>query len=105
LQLDLRVSITGGVHFDLVKRVLRDINRSGQLLGTGELRGDGNGTRPLILTPCPAAFVPQSPIHIPAAGGSGTIRIHADAGCRANVINTDSWPYLSETGTGDNPIT
>lgn len=27
---DLRVSITGGVHFDLVKRVLRDINRSGQ---------------------------------------------------------------------------
>ena len=29
-QLDLRVSITGGVHFDLVKRVLRDINRSGQ---------------------------------------------------------------------------
>eukprot|EP00850_Spirogloea_muscicola_P012691 SM000083S22738 [mRNA] locus=s83:264280:268574:+ [translate_table: standard] len=28
--LDLRVSITGGVHFDLVKRVLRDINRSGQ---------------------------------------------------------------------------
>lgn len=30
LQLDLRVSITGGVHFDLVKRVLRDINRSGQ---------------------------------------------------------------------------
>lgn len=28
--LDLAVSITGGVHFDLVKRVLRDINRSGQ---------------------------------------------------------------------------
>ena len=28
--LDLRVSVTGGVHFDLVKRVLRDINRSGQ---------------------------------------------------------------------------
>lgn len=28
--LDLRVSITGGVHFDLVKRVLRDIERSGQ---------------------------------------------------------------------------
>lgn len=28
--IDLRVSITGGVHFDLVKRVLRDINRSGQ---------------------------------------------------------------------------
>lgn len=28
--MDLRVSITGGVHFDLVKRVLRDINRSGQ---------------------------------------------------------------------------
>ena len=28
--LDLRVSIAGGVHFDLVKRVLRDINRSGQ---------------------------------------------------------------------------
>jgi uridine kinase len=28
--LDLRVSITGGVHFDLVKRVLRDVNRSGQ---------------------------------------------------------------------------
>ncbi len=24
------MSITGGVHFDLVKRVLRDINRSGQ---------------------------------------------------------------------------
>lgn len=29
-QLDLRVSVRGGVHFDLVKRVLRDINRSGQ---------------------------------------------------------------------------
>ena len=28
--LDLRVSIAGGVHFDLVKRVLRDIERSGQ---------------------------------------------------------------------------
>jgi len=28
--MDLRVSVTGGVHFDLVKRVLRDINRSGQ---------------------------------------------------------------------------
>lgn len=28
--LDLRVSVTGGVHFDLVKRVLRDINRCGQ---------------------------------------------------------------------------
>ncbi|CAI5459630.1 unnamed protein product [Closterium sp. Yama58-4] len=28
--LDLRVAITGGVHFDLVKRVLRDIDRSGQ---------------------------------------------------------------------------
>ena len=28
--LDLRVSVTGGVHFDLVKRVLRDISRSGQ---------------------------------------------------------------------------
>lgn len=28
--LDLRVSVTGGVHFDLVKRVLRDINWSGQ---------------------------------------------------------------------------
>ena len=28
--LDLRVSITGGVHFDLVKRVLRDISRSEQ---------------------------------------------------------------------------
>ncbi|KAB2633659.1 uridine-cytidine kinase C-like [Pyrus ussuriensis x Pyrus communis] len=28
--LDLRVSITGGVHFDLVKRVLRDIHRAGQ---------------------------------------------------------------------------
>jgi uridine kinase len=28
--LDLRVSITGGVHFDLVKRVMRDISRSGQ---------------------------------------------------------------------------
>ncbi|XP_023516943.1 uridine-cytidine kinase C-like isoform X1 [Cucurbita pepo subsp. pepo] len=28
--LDLRVSITGGVHFDLVKRVLRDIQRVGQ---------------------------------------------------------------------------
>ena len=28
--LDLRVSITGGVHFDLVKRVIRDIQRSGQ---------------------------------------------------------------------------
>jgi uridine kinase len=25
--LDLKVSITGGVHFDLVKRVLRDVNR------------------------------------------------------------------------------
>ena len=28
--LDLRVSVTGGVHFDLVKRVLRDIDRAGQ---------------------------------------------------------------------------
>jgi uridine kinase len=28
--LDLRVSIAGGVHFDLIKRVLRDISRSGQ---------------------------------------------------------------------------
>lgn len=28
--LDLRVSITGGIHFDLVKRVLRDIQRAGQ---------------------------------------------------------------------------
>ncbi|KAL7149265.1 hypothetical protein ABFS83_05G027900 [Erythranthe nasuta] len=28
--LDLRVSVTGGVHFDLVKRVLRDINRADQ---------------------------------------------------------------------------
>ena len=27
---DLRVSVTGGVHFDLVKRVLRDIKRAGQ---------------------------------------------------------------------------
>ncbi|KAB5544687.1 hypothetical protein DKX38_012799 [Salix brachista] len=28
--LDVRVSVTGGVHFDLVKRVLRDIQRAGQ---------------------------------------------------------------------------
>lgn len=28
--LDLRVCVTGGVHFDLVKRVLRDIQRAGQ---------------------------------------------------------------------------
>ena len=28
--LDLRVSVNGGVHFDLIKRVLRDISRSGQ---------------------------------------------------------------------------
>ena len=28
--LDLRISITGGVHFDLVKRIIRDIERSGQ---------------------------------------------------------------------------
>lgn len=28
--LDLRVSVTGGVHFDLVKRVLRDVQRAGQ---------------------------------------------------------------------------
>lgn len=28
--LDLRVSVTGGVHFDLVKRVLRDIQRASQ---------------------------------------------------------------------------
>ena len=27
---DLRISISGGVHFDLVKRVMRDIDRSGQ---------------------------------------------------------------------------
>ncbi|KAL8137644.1 hypothetical protein V2J09_003645 [Rumex salicifolius] len=27
--LDLRVSVTGGVHFDLVKRVLRDVQRAG----------------------------------------------------------------------------
>ena len=29
-QLDLRVAITGGVHRDLIKRVLRDVTRSGQ---------------------------------------------------------------------------
>ncbi|KAA8532816.1 hypothetical protein F0562_033067 [Nyssa sinensis] len=29
-QLDLRVSVAGGVHFDLVKRVMRDIQRAGQ---------------------------------------------------------------------------
>lgn len=28
--LDLRVSVRGGVHFDLVKRVIRDIQRAGQ---------------------------------------------------------------------------
>ena len=28
--LDLRVSVSGGVHFDLVKRVMRDVHRSGQ---------------------------------------------------------------------------
>ncbi|KAL9680858.1 hypothetical protein QQ045_012638 [Rhodiola kirilowii] len=28
--LDLRISVTGGVHFDLVKRVLRDIQRASQ---------------------------------------------------------------------------
>uniref|UniRef100_A0A7N0TCH3 CYTH domain-containing protein n=1 Tax=Kalanchoe fedtschenkoi TaxID=63787 RepID=A0A7N0TCH3_KALFE len=28
--LDLRISVTGGVHFDLVKRLLRDIQRAGQ---------------------------------------------------------------------------
>ncbi|KAA8529276.1 hypothetical protein F0562_033925 [Nyssa sinensis] len=28
--LDLRVSVTGGVHFDLVKRVIRDVQRAGQ---------------------------------------------------------------------------
>lgn len=28
--LNLRVSVTGGVHFDLVKRVLRDVQRAGQ---------------------------------------------------------------------------
>ena len=28
--LDLRVSVTGGVHLDLVKRVIRDIQRAGQ---------------------------------------------------------------------------
>jgi uridine kinase len=28
--LDLRVSVRGGVHLDLVKRVMRDISRSGQ---------------------------------------------------------------------------
>lgn len=28
--LDLRVAVRGGVHFDLIKRVLRDINRAGQ---------------------------------------------------------------------------
>lgn len=28
--IDLRVSVTGGVHFDLVKRVFRDIQRVGQ---------------------------------------------------------------------------
>ena len=27
---DLRVSVSGGVHLDLVKRVMRDIDRSGQ---------------------------------------------------------------------------
>lgn len=28
--LDLRVSVTGGVHLDLIKRVIRDIQRAGQ---------------------------------------------------------------------------
>lgn len=28
--IDLRVSVTGGVHFDLVKRVLRDVQRASQ---------------------------------------------------------------------------
>ena len=28
--LDLKVSVQGGVHFDLVKRVMRDVHRSGQ---------------------------------------------------------------------------
>jgi uridine kinase len=28
--MDLRVSVTGGVHFDLVKRVLRDVQRASQ---------------------------------------------------------------------------
>ncbi|XP_028768634.1 inorganic pyrophosphatase TTM2 [Neltuma alba] len=28
--LDLRISVTGGIHFDLVKRVIRDIQRAGQ---------------------------------------------------------------------------
>lgn len=28
--IDLRVSVNGGVHFDLVKRVIRDIQRAGQ---------------------------------------------------------------------------
>lgn len=28
--MDLRISVTGGVHFDLVKRVLRDIKRADQ---------------------------------------------------------------------------
>ncbi|XP_054808274.1 inorganic pyrophosphatase TTM2-like [Prosopis cineraria] len=31
--LDLRISVTGGVHFDLVKRVIRDIQRAGQQPG------------------------------------------------------------------------
>lgn len=28
--LDLRISVTGGIHFDLVKRVIRDVQRAGQ---------------------------------------------------------------------------
>lgn len=28
--LDLQVSVTGGIHLDLIKRVIRDIQRAGQ---------------------------------------------------------------------------
>ncbi|CAL5054777.1 unnamed protein product [Urochloa decumbens] len=47
--MDLRVSVTGGVHFDLVKRVLRDIQRAGQ--EPEEIIHQISETSPRSLTP------------------------------------------------------
>ncbi|MEW5317477.1 MAG: hypothetical protein WDW38_008769 [Sanguina aurantia] len=56
--LHLRVSITGGVHFDLVKRVMRDISRSGQ--GPEEILQQVRIDTPLWLGPVPGGVAPTS---------------------------------------------
>jgi hypothetical protein len=76
------------------------INASGQVLGTGTMVGDGIGTRPLLLTPCIATPVSTATIRIPGQGGTGSFRIAAQPGCRANVV-APSWLNLTEPGAGD----